>query len=66
VSGPVIAFCTEFDSRSKREVERGHLADLTLAAQAHPDQHQEVDHSRAQHDLQQHLASGEKHSSHYS
>ena len=56
VSGPVIAFCTELERSSRSVRSNGrHLPHLALAAQANPDQHDQVDHPRAQHDLQQHV-----------
>jgi hypothetical protein len=47
----------------KREVERGHLPDLALAAEANADQHDKVNDSRAQRDLERNTrARGEQHS----
>jgi hypothetical protein len=49
-----MAFCTEFEKQEeKREIERSHLADFPLAAEANSEQHEEVDDSGAERDFKQ-------------
>jgi len=49
------------EKQEQSEVERGHLADLPLAAEADSDQHQEIDDTRPQGDFQQRVPAGERH-----
>ena len=52
------------EKKQQREVERGHLPDLTLAAETYAEQHQQIDRSRPQHNLQQDVAARKDYSPH--
>lgn len=45
----------------QREIERSHLADLALAADADSDQHEKVDYSSAERDLEKRVRVGRQH-----
>ena len=53
------------EQQQKREIEGRHLPDLTLSTETNSNQHQAVDHGRAQHNLQQDVTAREKHSAQF-
>lgn len=48
------------EQQKEREIERGHLSNLALAAKPNPDQDQQINHAGAQDNLQQNMAAGRK------
>ena len=50
------------EEQQKGEIERRHLSNLTLPAEANSDQDQQVNHAGAQDNLKQHVATGRKES----